>query len=71
MKKRGWEFNYRFQTWIKREVIKETVNGRTLEKARTFYFDFENEWKVKTSSTTETSQEDAKFSQYIERDLVP
>jgi CCR4-NOT transcription complex subunit 3 len=52
LKRRGWEFNYRFMTWIKRELIKETAtNGRSVEKMRTYYFDFENEWRIKTSST--------------------
>ena len=46
-------------------------NGKAQEKVRTFYFDFENEWKIKTSSTNDISIEDPKFGQYIEKELVP
>lgn len=51
--------------------MQELTNGKQTEKVRTLYFDFENEWRVKVSSTNELSTEDAKFGQYIERELVP
>lgn len=54
LKKRGWEFHIRFQTWIKKEVTQEySRGGKQQTKVKTIYFDFENEWKTKTSVNNE------------------
>ena len=73
LKKRGWEFNYRFQTWTKKQRTKETSqNGRQVfEKIKTYYFDFEHEFKIKASSSNDIQVEDPKFQQYTETQLNP
>jgi len=47
LKRRGWKFHIRFQTWLKRDETK------TKGKPRTLYFDFENEWKVRVNTNSE------------------
>ena len=70
LKKRGWEFHIRFQTWIKKETIQEyTRGGKAQTKTKTIYFDFENEWKVKTSAG-EFNIDDPKFANQIENELM-
>lgn len=72
LKKRGWEFHIRFQTWMKKELITTSSNDQLAVnkgkgKSRTLYFDYENEWKVKTSTSPDLQVgDDPKF---IENDL--
>jgi hypothetical protein len=55
---------------MKKELISNSTNdqlNKSKAKSRTLYFDYENEWKVKTSTSSELQVgEDPKF---IENDL--
>ena len=63
LKKRGWDFHIRFQTWIKKEVVQEPNRfGKHNPKTKTLYFDFENEWKIRTFNNNEIQIEDPKIS---------
>lgn len=69
LKKRGWEYHIRFQTWIKKETVQEyTRGGKQQTKTKVTYFDYENEWKVK-NSTGEFDYSDPKFCNQIENEL--
>ena len=61
LKKRGWEFHVRFQTWIKKEMVPEYGRSGKMTKAKTLYFDFENEWKTKVSTTSDIQFDDPRF----------
>mmetsp|Transcript_9388 Transcript_9388/g.15827 ORF Transcript_9388/g.15827 Transcript_9388/m.15827 type:complete len:111 (-) Transcript_9388:149-481(-) len=66
LKLRGWEFNYRFNTWVKREtVVDQSQNGKRKEKQKTLYFDYEHNWSILTSDDPN------KFANCIERELMP
>jgi CCR4-NOT transcription complex subunit 3 len=68
LKLRGWDFHIRFQTWIKKESHKEVTRGKSVTKTKTIYFDYENEWRVKTSNG-EFNIEDPKFSSQLENEM--
>ena len=71
LKKRGWLFHIRFQTWIKKEVSQEVSRGgNKFQKTKTVYFDFENEWKIKTSTSNDIQIDDPKFASQIENELI-
>jgi len=40
---------------MKRDQLTETKSGKQTGKARIQYFDFENEWRIKTSTNNEFS----------------
>lgn len=44
-----------------------TTRGAKQQKAKTLYFDFEGDWRIKVSSTNELSLDDTKF---MENDLI-
>lgn len=43
LKRRGWVFNTRFLTWMRKDGDKKS--------RRTLYFDYENDWRMKTSTS--------------------
>lgn len=49
LKKRGWEYHTRFQTWLKKETVIEYSRGKQQSRSKIVFFDFENEWKIKVS----------------------
>lgn len=63
LKRRGWDFHIRFQTWI--QIDKG--DGKT--KPKTIYFDYENEWKIRTFTNNEIQIDDPKISSQIENEL--
>jgi len=71
LKKRGWDFHIRFQTWIKKDTVTEfNRQGKQMTKTKTLYFDFENEWKIKTFNNNEIQIDDPKISSQIENEIL-
>lgn len=73
LKSRGWQFHSRFLTWMKKDtsqpINRQNTNKRNAvsQKPKTLYFDFEVDWRIKTSTTNELSMDDPKF---LENDLI-
>lgn len=61
LKRRGWYYHSRFMTWMKRDT-----SGKSKEK-RTLYFDYENEWRIRVSTSAELQIDDCK---HLETELV-
>lgn len=71
LKKRGWQFHNRFQTWIKKEITQElTRGGKQQTKTKTIFFDYEKEWKCKVSAANEIQIDDPAISKYIENEVT-
>lgn len=68
LKKRGWDFHTRFLTWMKKEQNSDsqTTRGKQSQKVKTLYFDYENEWRIKSSLNNEFQTENSK---QIEKEL--
>jgi hypothetical protein len=50
-------------------VTEQNRQGKTQSKTKTIFFDYENEWKVKTSTNGEIQIDDPRFSSQIENEL--
>ena len=50
LKRRGWQYHARFCTWMKRDSSKK--------ERRTLYFDYENEWRVRVSTSADLQVDD-------------
>lgn len=45
-------------------------SGKQQQKTKTLYFDFEDEWRIKTSTSNEINIDDPKFAAHIENELT-
>lgn len=71
LKQRGWLFNKRFSTWIKKEIESSQGKGSKASRALTLYFDFEHEFKVRVSTSEEISFDNPRLASQIENELIP
>jgi hypothetical protein len=49
--------------------VEQPVRGKNTQKQKTVYFDYENEWKIKTFNNNEISYDDPKISSHLENEL--